>query len=267
MRVARSYKPKPRGFPWRWLWILVLCAEVAAAPFTSPWTGLRTVTVVGAHPSDRVWLQSVLRPRAGTPALALDRGRLERELRREPRVKDVHIARGLDGRLTLRLEYRQPFARWHGPSWSVEVDGEGVPFRHSVVLRPFRVTSMRPQPPPLGRRAHSLEVPLQILHFVQTNRLARQATVTVDRSGEICLNMPASAPVRFGSGENVSQKLATLRSILGRDRTLLARAEYLDLKHPGAPALKMKRQQENDSQEAAKEAASDEPLRQTDPAE
>jgi hypothetical protein len=112
-----------------------------------------------------------------------------------------------------------------------------------------------------------LHVPLEILHFVRANDLARQATVTVDRSGEMCLNMPASAPVLFGSGENVSEKLATLRSILGRDPTLLTRAEYLDLKHPGAPALKMKRQQENDSQEAAKEAASDGPLRQEDPAE
>ncbi|GMV35533.1 MAG: hypothetical protein AMXMBFR61_00410 [Fimbriimonadales bacterium] len=267
MRVARSYKRKPRHFPWRWIWILVIVAEVVAAPFTSPWTGLRTVVVVGADVGDRAWLASVLRPWAGTPALSLDRKSLERELLKEPRLKNVRIARGLDGRMTLHLTYRQPYARWQGPDWSVEIDADGVPFRRSAVLRPYRIVSMRPTPPPLGRRVDTLQVPLEILHFLRANDLARQATITVDRSGEICLNMPASAPVHFGSGENVSEKLATLRSILGRDPTLLARAEYLDLKHPGAPALKMKRQQENDSQEAAKEAASDGPLHKEDPAE
>lgn len=267
MRVARSYKRKPSRFAWKWIWLLVLGAEIVAAPFTSPWTGLRTVTVVGAEVGDRMWLESVLRRRTGAPALSVDRESLARELLEEPRLKNVNIARGLDGRMTVRLEYRQPYARWQGPDWSVEIDADGVPFRRSAVLRPFRIVSMRPSPPPFGRRAHTLQVPLEILHFVRKNDLARQATVTVDRSGEICLNMPASAPVRFGSGENVSEKLATLRSILGRDPALLARAEYLDLKHPGAPAVKMKRQQENDSQEAAKEAASDGSLRKEDPAE
>jgi cell division septal protein FtsQ len=212
--------------------------EIAAAVYTSPWTGLRTVTVVGAQERDQARISRVLRPLAGRPVLSLDTKGLRKSLLSEPRLDAVRVARGLDGRLSISLTYRRPFVTVECGDRAYDADAKAVPFEPVSLRRVFDVRFVGPAQVALGRPMPALRDPIRVLLEVRKLSLAREAKVTVDRDGQMCLNLGGSAPIRLGIGDRIPAKLAALQTILSRDATLLTRAEYLDLKSPESPAWK-----------------------------
>ncbi len=255
-RVAPR-KPK-RNLPWRWIFGIGLALELIAAAFTSPWTGLRSITINGSDNRDEGWLRDAFRPMRGQPVLAINGARIQHLLNKEPRIRTAEVRRGIDGRLTVRLAYRRQYARASGPGWTADIDELGIPFQRSEGGESARrIEFAGPVQWPFGSEPEEVKPAMAVFRELDRRRMGSRAKITVDSTGEMCLNIPTLSPVRLGGGDRVGAKIKTLQTILQRDPTLLDKAEYLDLKCPEAPAVRWNRHDAptNAPPDAAKKAS------------
>lgn len=262
-RAVRRSKPK-RKISWCLVWGVALAVELAAVAYTSPWTGLRRAVVVNAEVRDREWIAAALRAHRGTPILSLDPEAIRCKLAKEPRIERAATTRGIDGRLTLRVRYREPFARLQTEDGMCDLDRDGLPFRRAEGACRYVVQLEGAAYPKLGMRLERLGDPMSVLKELDRRKLAERAILAVDRQGAMCLNIGTSAPVNLGAGDRVPDKLATLQTIVQRDSTLLARAKYVDVKCPEAPAIAWK-QRDGAATPVEKKASEDEPTARSEP--
>jgi len=264
-RAVRRSKKQSILVSWRWLWGVVLTVELAVAVYTSPWTGLRTVRVVGAEERDKQWIERLVAPYRGKPVLEIGAAKLKQQLLHQPRVETAAISRGLDGRVTIRLAYRTPFARAIGDGWAVDIDTKGLPFRRAEGGSPYLIRLQGAEPVSLGKHSEVLTAPLAVLRQMNARGMPSKAMVTVDSHGAMCLNIDAPTPIYLGAGDRVPAKMAALHTILEREPRILGRAKYLDIKCPEAPAVAWKPRATVTDSDTKKKAPEDEPHARSNP--
>jgi len=92
-----------------------------------------------------------------------------------------------------------------------------------------------------GRKASSPKVrcALKVLDYARKERL-KISKISVDPSGDICLNMESQFRVKLGQPDEISRKMTLLRRTLAYRPSIAREAIYVDLSCPSAPVWKPK---------------------------
>lgn len=94
---------------------------------------IEDVTVEGRHYTSKQDILQALQVRYGSPIYAFDTHSAHDRVMKLPWVKSVSILRSLPDRILVRIEERQPVARWKNGPKIVVIDTEGNPIDTALV--------------------------------------------------------------------------------------------------------------------------------------
>lgn len=225
----------------RLLLVLALCVEVLAALWRSPALCIRDVYVEGiALTSPQQIVQGALIA-DGRSWLFFMPARVAERIQQLPTVADVVVARSLPGRVTIRVFERQPVALLATPEGSYWLDAQGVAFWKTERANGLPVIRLETRVPVvLGRVVgnRSVQAGLEILVRYLPEYPLPIAQITVDREGNLCLNMKdGHPPVRIGDSTSLSEKMMRTAQ-LWMYPEIVKQAEYLDVSCVEKPVWK-----------------------------
>lgn len=241
--VVRSRADKRTGrrvwHTLRILLIVVLAAEVCLAVRYSPALRVKEVHVEGiALTSPQQIVQTANIP---TSWVALGPSQIARRLQQLPTVDEALVSRGMPGEVRIRVFERRPVALLCTDNGSYWVDARGVPFRATKQADGLYVISVEgPLRVVLGQamRNESVQAALEILLVHLPKYPLPVAQITVDREGNLCLNMRDGLPgVRMGNSAALPQKLQCAVQMWIRPE-IARRAEYFDVSCVEKPVWK-----------------------------
>lgn len=242
--VRHTSVPQAKRRGWRALRFVLtvaLVVEVGIALWRSPALSVKEVYVDGIVLTAPEQVVQVARIDEGCSWTALVPSRIEQRLRRLPTVAEAVVSRGLIGRVHIRIFERQPVALLYTSTGSYWVDARGVPFwktKQAGGLPVVRVDT--PLQVVLGEvvRNKSVQSALEILTRYLPEYPLPIAKITVDREGNLCLNMREGLPpVRIGDGTALSEKMMRAAELWTHSQ-IIQKAEYLDVSCVDRPVWK-----------------------------
>jgi cell division protein FtsQ len=226
--------------------LLALLIEVGIAAFTSPWLDVKRIQVIGIKtiPSADILSHINLGPHANI--FRLHKRAIESDIRLNPVVAMVEIHRRPPGTIVVMITERKASFLLESRGTLFQVDASGVPFRlvgdnpgglpiiayelsHGVIL---------------GR---SLKNPqfigaMQALAIAREKKISRVSRISVDQTGDLCLNVSDEFDIKLGRAEQLPDKLGTAAQVIDQYPDLRKHGGYLDFTCAEAPALKLKNQ-------------------------
>lgn len=242
--IRHTSTPQAKRSGWRALRFVLtvaLVVEVGIALWRSPALSIKDVYVEGVVLTAPEQVVQVARIDEGCSWIALAPSKIEQRLRRLPTVAEAVVSRGLWGRVHIRIFERQPVALLCTPAGSYWVDARGVPFwktKQAGGLPVVRVDA--PLQVVLGKIVHNRSVrsALEILTRYLPEYPLPIAQITVDREGNLCLNMrDGLPPVRIGDGTALSEKMMRTAELWTHSQ-IVQQAEYLDVSCVDRPVWK-----------------------------
>lgn len=223
---------------------LALCVEVLAAVWRSPALCIRDVYVEGIALTPPQQIVQEARIADGRSWLFFMPSRVAQKIQQLPTVADVVVARSLPGRVTIRVFERQPVALLATPAGSYWLDARGVAFWKTARANGLPVIRMETAVPVvLGRvvQNRSVQAALEILIRYLPEYPLPIEQITVDREGNLCLNMKdGHPPVRIGDSTSLSEKMIRTAQ-LWMHPEIVKQAEYLDVSCVDKPVWKRRR--------------------------
>jgi cell division protein FtsQ len=176
--------------------------------------------------------------RLGNNLLTLPLEKIRGSLMRSPWIASADAIRSLPSTLVLQVTERSAVAWVRDPGGYAALAGDGI-----VVDRgtgsPEGLVSLGStgSSVPVGRRVRGLDAQLRVTASLDPalRRTVEEAKVVGD---EVELLLAEGAKVLYGEAESLSAKNAALASMLRYARTNQIEIEYLDVRSPGAPALR-----------------------------
>lgn len=249
-RRRRARNRRPANWPKRFLWLglALLVAEAAAALRFSPrfFVEADQVGVSGCRPELREEVARHLGPVEGNLFL-LPVDALQRAARELPAVADVQVRRRLPNRVDIVVRERVAYANLatDAGGWFV-VDRHLVPFRRLDAPAPGLPTIRYGLWPsalvvlgqPAGR-ADEVEALRFCLGWARRHPEFPLGSLSIDRSGKMCLNRMDGVPVHLGSSERLDAKLESLSRLLEDPTDLPSsdRISTINLFADGYPAV------------------------------
>lgn len=242
-RRRNRRKPNVARFLLRTLLVL-LVAECAAVLLFSPRLWVRTLRVEGNHTvsAARIFERTGLRPQ--TNLVSLRTGGIRARVEREPAIAHAEVSRQLPDTLTVRVREREPW---------VVVKTNGVFYTADETLVPFHKDRMPPpglpiivlpdgseSAPRLGKQIQTrgVQTAKKCLLWAEVQPQFPLASITVDRSGKLCLNRKGGGEVQLGTGKDLDKKLNALALLLEqRPDVRSGNFAYVNLYAYDAPAL------------------------------
>lgn len=218
---------------------LGLVALVGAGFVGALWTPLLDVDEVQVSGATRTGQAAVLEHAQiarGHPLVSVDLGRAGERVAALPWVREVHLARRVDGVVTVEITERTAVAVVSSGPQRLLVDEEGrvlgpaasSPDVGSVVA----LEGVGEVPAPGGFLGSDTADLLALAARVAT---AAPGALTAVRAEELTGSLAQGGEVRFGDARQLDAKLRSLRTVLDQvDLTCLA---VLDLRLPGSPVL------------------------------
>ena len=207
------------------------------AVINSPIFGIERVRVEGANQLSGDQVRGLAGVDPGTNLLRLSLDPVIASLERSPWVRDAAADRSLPATLVLRIAERRPVG------WVEDPSGPAVVAEDGTVVS--RASTAPADLPALGIVAEPL-APGERLRGVSTlaaaasmgDRLLAAVASTADVEGEIVLELRQGGLVQYGEPEQLQAKNRALSEMLvwARDRGL--GIDYIDVRVPGAPALR-----------------------------
>ena len=223
------------------LLLVLLLAEVGAALCTSPALRVQHVYVDGIVLTRPEQVMRESRIRNGSSWLFLPTSRIAHQLQGLPTVAEAVVARGMPGRVYVRVFERQPVALLSTTSGSYWVDARGIPFWRAKQAGLLPVIQLdAPLNVQLGRSVHnkSVQTALEILYRYVPEYQLPVARIVVDREGNLCLNMRRGLPqVRIGDSAALPQKMLRTAELWMQPQ-IVRQAEYLDVSCVDKPVWK-----------------------------
>lgn len=171
--------------------------------------------------------------------------RTERLLARHPRVAAARVQVRLPNRVKILVTERQPvaFVLYQGSRY-LEVDKEGrvlALWDYLPSLALPVITGVAAKETKVGDRLADPRLGVALLAAAGLGAAGRAETseLHVDGDGELVLYTMGGLPVYMGAEEGVDGKIATFLGIYG-SLAAPAAVEYIDLRSPRRPAVKMK---------------------------
>lgn len=228
----------------RLILMLALCVEVLVALWRSPALCIRDVYVEGIALTSPQQIVQGAHIADGRSWLFFIPSRVAQRLQQLPTVADVVVARSLPGRVTIRVFERQPVALLATPAGSYWLDAQGVAFwrtERANGLPVIRLDTSVPVVPGRIVRNRSVQAGLEILIRYLPEYPLPIAQITVDREGNLCLNMKdGHPPVRIGDSTSLSEKMMRTAQ-LWMHPEIVKQAEYLDVSCVEKPVWKRRR--------------------------
>ncbi|MDH7602001.1 MAG: FtsQ-type POTRA domain-containing protein [Armatimonadota bacterium] len=227
--------------------LLFLCSAVLSCCTTfglqTPLLAVREVKVTGVRLANREKVKQAASTALGRNILLVPSWRICRSIAALPEVSAVRLHRDFPGRVEIAVTEHRPFA--------AVVCSCGT-----YLLRPdglvFHVGSKLPSGIPIIRTARPVDVRIgrkctsdDILAAIKAVKTAGKyelcvAEISIDRLGDMCLNMCSGLRVKLGQPDGLGEKIAVLRSALTCKPALAYEAQYIDVTCPKFPVYRPK---------------------------
>lgn len=223
---------------------------VSSYALQTPALAVREVEVRGIHCADKAQVQQAARAVLGKNIIMLRKGPVVRCIDAVHEVEDVQMGRTLPGKVWISIEERKPGAVLVCGGKCFLLQDDGLVFHCLAKARPQEYARARGVPlliaadcrcVKLGATcsAPGVQCALSITRIARERRL-EVAKISVDRLGDICLNMGSGFYVKLGQPDELEKKMSLLRDALAYKPSLAREAAYIDLSCPTAPVWKPK---------------------------
>jgi cell division protein FtsQ len=244
-----SYKPKRNRRKRNWLKLslqLLVCVAVAGLVYlalTFPRLRISQIDVRGAKTIPVATVRACADKAIGENIFRVNTQNVRANILKKPVVKKAWVRRWPPNKLILTVEERVPYAAVNSGGETFLIDMEGMVFR-SVQVLPKNLTAIDlidSNALRVGVRADSrlIAPALDCLRQARENNFSVDK-ISVDPSGDMCLNMVSGLLVELGQPFDVKEKFAMLKKVLSAKPDFASRAQYLNLKTTSAPSWKPK---------------------------
>jgi hypothetical protein len=221
------------------IWALVLVNLVAGLLF-SPITSAAHIRVVGARGSDKKRIDRELDWLRDKPCLAVNAASVEEQVMRRPDVRAASLSRNIFRRAQLEISYYEPVALVQGTKNVVLTEGgflAAVPDPDPEL--PSLMLAQEAGQPMLG--LSSTWEPASVAAICQRasqQGLVKNLSITVTKSGWVCLNSGDSGRVVLGAPDDLDEKFEKIRAVLAVQPELLSQGKELVLIAPAKPVTR-----------------------------
>lgn len=225
----------------------VLVSGAASFAVKTPALEIKEVKIKGVRLADRAAVEEAARSALGRNILVLRKSPIISKIASIHEVKSVRMGRSFPNGVWVRVWERKPDAVLTDGRVHFMVQRDGFVFHKTGgAIRGLPTLSI-PACTDLtaGRYARSESVvdALEVLRCVRREGL-KADKISVDRGGDICLNMGGNFYVKIGQPDEVAKKMSILRSALIYKPSIAREAAYIDLTCPSAPVWKPKNVQQ-----------------------
>lgn len=259
---SRGRRKRASGGAPRWNWTAFLrkldtvlayavLTTLSASLWFSPRTQLQTLQITGVPEPARATVQAQLASCLQTPIPLSDLPRrAERTLQQMGWVADATWRPQTPHQAQLRVQPREPFIEVRYPNGEKRyLDPTGFLFHApkppAMVSGGVIRTTTPAEPPADGEMKHpAMRRAFEVLKAVHEAGRTRQARILIAESGELLLYCQPHAhdfelTFRLGDAAPLNEQIPLICQILAHADTQMARWEYVDIKSPAAPAIKL----------------------------
>lgn len=243
-RIVPRNKPRPNY----WLLFKCLCLSIVLAgtatyALKTPDLTIREVKIYGVKLADRASVERAGKAALGQSILLLRKSPIKDDIRRLCEVKQVKMGRRFPDRVWIRVWERKPDAVLTDGRRLCLIQADGFMFHYA--RKPIKglpliilLDGCHLQP---GRKVKvtdtSTRAALEALDCAKHENL-KLDKISIDRLGDMCLNMGSAFYVKLGQPDDTGKKLSLLRKALAYKPSLAEDAAYIDLSCPSAPVWK-----------------------------
>ncbi len=234
---------------------LIALAVLSVSLWFSPRTQLRSLTITGAPPATHPAIAEIVHQHWHEP-IALHKVpiRIESQLAKWSWVQSVHWQARSPHQAVLSVRPRPHWIAIRGQNGEKRfLDSAGFLFRSpnpppTTPAGEIVLIEDQAMPPDGPITQTALKRAFHLLCVLHQDERVEGARVQVQSTGELTLacrlaRQPTVAlQVRLGDANRLSHQIALLFALLNTDHEQMANWEYLDLKSPTAPALKLRPQ-------------------------
>jgi len=208
----------------------------------TPWLAVREVRIEGVRFANRDRLQRAARQALGQNILTLQSAHIRKSIAHLPEVESVCLKRVFPRTLRILVYERNPAAILLSDESAYLIQSDGYVFHkaaHNQVYGLPVIKTSRSVNAQVGKKCTFEEVLIAIraLGIARKNRLPVSG-ISIDRLGDMCLNMCGGMRVKLGQPDSLAEKIAVVRSALNCKPSLSREAEYLDVTCPKFPVYR-----------------------------
>jgi cell division protein FtsQ len=176
--------------------------------------------------------------RLGTNLLTLPVEKIRRSLLRSPWIASAEPTRSLPSTLILHVTERSAVGWVRDPGGYAALAADGIVVERGTVSPEGLVAlGSTESSVAVGRRMEGVAAQLRVAASLAPGLRRTVEKATAD-GGEVELLLAGGARVLYGEAESLREKNAALASMLRYARRNQIEIEYLDVRSPGAPALR-----------------------------
>jgi len=204
---------------------------------------IREVKIYGVKLADRASIERAGKAALGQNTLLLRKSPIEDRIRRLSEVLDVKMGRRFPDRVWIRVWERRPHAILSDGRRFCLIQSDGFMFH--MANKPIKgmpmITVADCCPLEVGKSVTgtAARAAVEVLNCARREGL-KLDKISVDRLGDMCLNMGSAFYVKFGQPDDATRKLSLLRKALVYKPSLAEDAAYIDMSCPIAPVWKPK---------------------------
>ncbi|MDO8683905.1 MAG: FtsQ-type POTRA domain-containing protein [Armatimonadota bacterium] len=225
--------------------VLALCAELVFVVLTSPKLRINKIDIRGAKTIPLSDLRARTKCAVGSNFFLVDKGRVRKNVLKNPVVRDVRVSRRPMRKLVVQVEERIPRIALSAAGKMYLVDGSGFVFKQ-VRRSPKRLAVLEipnlKGSPCIGSKPYHKHIMSSLKCFRKASEKGfRIEKISVDPGNNMCLNMVSGLCVKLGPPDDLGRKFANLKTVLAaRQPEIATDALYVDLSCITAPAWKPK---------------------------
>lgn len=227
-------------------WLFVISGAVgcgASYALQTPRLLVRQVKIEGVKLSDKEEISAAAGYVLKTNILLVNKKQALQKIAVLSEVQDVKMGRAFPDGVWIKVTERTPFAVvTNGPD-SAMVQSDGLLFH--AVAGPVAglpvITVDQSVCLEMGKICASpcVSYGLEALKLARRERLAA-SKISIDRDGDMCLNMDSNFCVRLGQPDEIEEKMSKVRSALDYHPSIVRDAAYIDVSCPRAAVWKPK---------------------------
>lgn len=205
---------------------------------------VKEISITGVELADKECVRKCAQCALGKNILAFRESSIIRSICALSEVESVDVTRQLPSGLKIEVTERKPDALLvtGNSCYMVQLDGYVIHKMTGNIAGIPKIETDDTARINAGMHVRSTNTVMAL----ETLKLARQeklqvGKISVDRGGDICLNMSSGFYVKLGQPDDIARKMSLLRNALVCKPSLAAEALYIDLSCPSAPVWMPKR--------------------------
>jgi hypothetical protein len=208
---------------------------------TTPKLDVRSIDIKGVHLADAKAIEQTASLAEGRNIILVRTSPIVRRVERLSEGRTVKIGRRFPNRMWLRVWERKPDAVLASGSGFYLVQADGFVF-HRLVATPrgvpvIAIAGNERFVPGRNVRCASARYALEVLQIARAKAI-RLGKISVDREGDMCLNMGSDFCVKLGQPDDMAAKMSVLQQALACRPSMVREGGYLNLTCPTNPARK-----------------------------